>query len=194
MKAIRRREAEADQHFPAARIGTEQRRAACVLRLGYGQGGGGEHRAAMGDRSGVRVVEFQAVDQTAVDERGIRRACAVSLAEHGGRAAFGDVGGGARCAHELAGKPHAFTILASASRHGWASSAASPAMTFFSVSGTAGKTAPAFSASLERSVGSSKGRSAPPRALSTSALISAPSPKRRVTRAGRSLGDGFRSG
>ena len=67
-------------------------------------------------------------------------------------------------------------------------------MTFFSVSGTAGKTTPEFSASLESSVGSSKGLSAPPRALSTTALISAPSLKRIVTRAGRSFGAGLMLG
>src|SRR5207247_1085562 len=106
----------------------------------------------------------------------------------------GRAGGGARGARQLAGKRHAFTIAASVSFHPCERRALSPAMTFFSVSGTAGKTAPAFSASLERSVGSSNGLSAPPRALSTTALISAPSPKRRVTRAGRSFGDGFRSG
>src|SRR5439155_16802668 len=105
----------------------------------------------------------------------------------------GVTGGGARCAHELAGEGHDFTIAASVSFHPCERRFLSPAMTFFSVSGTAGKTAPAFSTSLERSVGSSKGRSAPPRALSTTALISAPSPKRRVTRAGRSFGDGLTS-
>src|SRR3954463_1373908 len=93
MEAVRRGEAEPDQDFPAARVGAEEGGAACVLRFGHGECGGGEDCAAVRDGGGGGVVEFQAVDQAAVDHGGVGGACAGRLAEHGGWAAFGDLGG-----------------------------------------------------------------------------------------------------
>src|SRR3954468_996555 len=199
MEAVRRGEAEADQDFPAARVGAEEGGAARVLRFGNGERGGGEDCAAVRDGRGVGVVELEAVDQAAVDHGGVGGACAGRLAEYGGWAAFGDLGGvgvigGADrragrceadadrveevqargggdvvrertvprapyCAHQLAGEGHGFTIAASVSFHPWERRALSPRMMFERVEGAAGKMPPAFSASLERSVGSSKGLS-----------------------------------
>src|SRR6185503_6937050 len=234
MEAVGRGEAEADQYFPAARVGAEEGGAARVLCFRHGERRGGEDCAAMRDGGGVGVVEFQAVDQAAVDDGGVGGACAGGLAEHAGGTAFGNLGGvgaiggadrragggksdahrikevqprrsrdvfgqrrrtrGAQRAHELAREGQDFTMPARTSRHPLARSALSPRMMPVSVAGSAGNTLPAFSASFESSVGSSKGLSAPPRALSTTALISAPSLKRIVTRAGRSFGAGLTPG
>ncbi len=197
MKAGRRGEAEADENLPAPRKGAEQRRTADALGFADGERRGRDDRAAVLDRGGVGVVVLQAVDQAAVDERGVGGNGACSLPEHSGGPAARDVlrkiaigradrraGGGeadaagveqmqprgerdflgqrrlrrcAQCPDELASKGHDLTMPASTSRHGRAASAASPRMTRARMSGTAGNTPPAFSASFASSVCSSNG-------------------------------------
>src|SRR5262249_10887472 len=149
-------------------------------------------RAAFGNLGGIRAV--RGADGRA--RGGEPDADRVEQVQpRGERGVFGErrLRGAAHRAHQLAGDRHALTMPASASRQPAESALASPRMIEVMALGISGKTVPAFSPSLERSVGSSNGLSAPPRALSTTADISAPSPKRSVTRAGRSFGHGLRS-
>ena len=83
MEAVRRGQAEADQYFPPSRVGAKQGGAARALPFCHRERGRGDHRAAVRDRSGMRVVVLQAVDEPAVDERGVRWARPFLFAEHG---------------------------------------------------------------------------------------------------------------